>query len=168
MDDAARPAAIEEIRQAKAKYFRGVDTGDPELVRSILATDCVLDYRGCVTDPQTGHDFLPSMNVVLRGSAMWADGISGSGMVSVHHGHHGEVELTGDTTANAVWAMSDRLYLPPGAPYALITGFGYYHETYELQDGRWKIATLQLRRLRVEARAAVADRATDPSPLPVT
>jgi hypothetical protein len=61
-----RLSAIEEIKQAKARYFRGVDTSDGALVRGVLADDCVLDYMGCCTDPKTGQDFLPSMNVVMR------------------------------------------------------------------------------------------------------
>jgi hypothetical protein len=152
MDAPQRLAAVEAIRQAKAKYFRGVDTGDAELVRSILAEDCELDYRGCVTDPRSGVDLVPSMNVVLHGRASWR--AASSQVVSVHHGHQSEVEITGDTTARAVWAMSDRLFLPPGGPYAQIVGYGYYHETYELQDGVWKIKTLRITRLRVEGRPA--------------
>ena len=67
MTEAERLAAIETIRTAKARYFRGVDTGDDALVRSVLAEDCVLDHRGCCTDPVTGRDFMPAMNMVLRG-----------------------------------------------------------------------------------------------------
>jgi hypothetical protein len=46
MEEVERLAAIEAIKQVKARYFRGVDTGNGELVRLILAEDCVLDYRG--------------------------------------------------------------------------------------------------------------------------
>ena len=54
MTETERLAAIEEIRLVKARYWRGVDNQDDELVRSILAEDCVLDYMGCCTDPVTG------------------------------------------------------------------------------------------------------------------
>jgi SnoaL-like domain len=151
MNEIERLIAIEEIRQAKARYFRGVDTADGDLVRGVLAEDCVLDYRGCCTDPATGRDFLPAMNVVMRGSASWtSDGLSKAGIVSVHHSHNGEIAIAGDTTASAVWSMTDRLYMPPGAPYAVMTGFGYYHETYEKIAGAWKIKTLRISRIRVE------------------
>ena len=152
MNDIERQSAIEEIRQAKSRYFRGVDTGDGDLVRGVLAEDCVLDYMGCCTDPASGRDFLPSMNIVMRGRDNWvSDGLSKAGIVSVHHGHNGEVELTGDNSARAIWPMTDRLYMPAGAPYACMTGYGYYHETYEKVAGRWKIKTLRIQRLRVEA-----------------
>ena len=84
MTDVERLAAIEAIKQAKARYFRGVDTGDGDLVRDVLAEDCVLDYMGCCTDPTTGQDFLPAMNVVMQGAASWSsEGLRALGIVSV-------------------------------------------------------------------------------------
>lgn len=152
MNDIERLTAIEEIRQAKACYFRGVDTSDGELVRGILAEDCVLDYRGCCTDPKTGQDFLPAMNVVMRGAASWlSDGLASIGIVSVHQGHNCEITFTSETTADVIWSMTDRLFMPPGAPFSRMTGYGYYHETYEKTGGRWKIKTLRIVRLRVES-----------------
>lgn len=145
-------SAIEEIKQVKARYFRGVDTSDSELVRGILASDCVLDYRGCCTDPATRHDFLPAMNIVMRGRAEWpSQGMRDAGIVSVHQGHNCEITLTSDTTANVIWSMTDRLFMPAGAPFAVMIGYGYYHETYEKAAGAWSIKTLRIERLRVEA-----------------
>ena len=43
MNEIERLTAIEQIKQVKARYFRGVDSCDGELVRSLLAEDCVLD-----------------------------------------------------------------------------------------------------------------------------
>lgn len=73
------------------------------------------------------------------------------GIVSVYQGHHCEMELTSDTTAQAVWSMTDRLYMPESAPFSVMTGYGYYHETYEKMDATWKIKTLRLTRIRVAA-----------------
>lgn len=152
MNDVEQLHAIEAIKLVKARYFRGVDTGDAELVRSLLAEDCVLDYMGCCTDPATGRDFLPAMNVVMRGRASWSSkGLSAFGIVSTHHGHTGEITLTSDTTASAIWPMTDRLFMPPGSAYAVMRGYGYYHETYEKRDGAWLIKTLRIQRIRVEA-----------------
>jgi hypothetical protein len=152
MNDVEQLQAIEAIRQVKARYFRGVDTGDAALVRSVLAEDCVLDYMGCCTDPKSGRDFLPAMNIVMRGRAAWAAaGLQAAGIVGVHHSHNSEITLTGDTTASAIWSMTDRLYMPPGAPFMLMTGFGYYHETYVKTGEGWKIQTMRIQRIRVEA-----------------
>lgn len=152
MNNIERLTAIEEIKQLRAKYFRGVDSCDGDLVKSILAEDCVLDYRGCCTDPVTGKDFIPAMNVVLKGRDSWrSDGMSGLGIVSVHQGHQCEIELTSDTTANGIWSMTDRLYFPPGSSFSLMTGYGHYIETYEKVAGSWKLKTTHITRIRVES-----------------
>lgn len=152
MNEMDRLSAIEEIRQVKARYFRGVDLSDGDLVRGVLAEDCELDYRGCCTDPATGRDFLPAMNVIVRGRASWvADGLKRAGIVSVHQGHQAEIELTSEATARATWAMTDRLYMPANSPFAVMVGYGHYHETYEKSGGQWRIKTLRITRLRVEA-----------------
>ncbi len=144
--------AVEEIGRVKARYFRGVDTADTELVRGILAEDCVLDYRGCCTDPATGRDYFPEMNIVMNGAAAWSStGLRGMGIVSVHHSHNSEVAVTGETRATGIWSMTDRLFMPPGRGYAVMTGYGYYHESYEKIAGVWKIKTLRIERIRVEA-----------------
>jgi hypothetical protein len=152
MNELERLSAIEEIKQVKARYFRGVDTCDAGLARGTLAEDCVLDYTGCCTDPATGRDFLPAMNVVLRGLASWSsDGLGKSGIRSAHHGYNCDVTFTSDTSATVIWAMTDRLFMPSGAPYSQMTGYGYYHETYEKIGGSWKIKTLRMSRIRVES-----------------
>lgn len=152
MNAIERLSAIEEIKQLKARYFRGVDQSDGDLVRGVLAEDCVLDYIGCCVDPATGRDFIPAMNVVLRGRDSWvSDGMSKYGIVSVHQGHNFEVEFDSDTSARGIWSMTDRLYFPPGGNFSLMTGYGHYIETYEKIGDTWKLKTTRVTRIRVEA-----------------
>ena len=151
MTHAERLAAIEDIRDLKAKYWRGVDTFDGALVRSILAEDCVLDYMGCCTDPVTGTDHFPAMNMVMRGRDTWPLGDDGPpGHVTVHHGHQSEIALTGPDTATGIWAFTDRFFMPPAAPFSRLTGYGHYHDTYVRTGGRWLLASTRITRLRVE------------------
>lgn len=151
MNESERLSAIEDIRQLKAKYWRGVDGTDGELVRSILAEDCVLDYRGCCTDPVTGVDHMPMMNMVMTGRDSWQTGnLDAPRLVTVHQGHQSEIELTGDATARGIWSFSDRFFMPPGAPFERLVGYGYYHDTYEKAGGRWLLKTTRITRLRVE------------------
>lgn len=153
MNPIEKLTAIEEIKQAKANYFRGVDTGDTELVRGILADDCELDYNGCCTDPATKKDFMPAMNVIVRGSTAWqSGGFQAQGIASVHQGHNCEVIFTSDSSARVIWSMTDRLFMPTGAPFSVMTGYGYYHETYVKSDDTWKIKTLRIERIRVEVK----------------
>ena len=152
MIELERLSSIDTFRQLKAQYFRGVDTCDGDLVRSILAADCVLDYMGCCTDPATGTDYIPAMNVILRGRDSWvSDGMAKLGIVSVHQGHDFEVEFLNDTMAKGIWSMTDRLYFPQGGDFSLMTGYGHYHETYEKVGGAWQIKTMHITRIRVEA-----------------
>lgn len=151
MNEIERLSAIEQLKQLKAKYFRGVDTGDGDLIKGILAEDCVLDFVGCCTDPATGKDVIPAMNVVLRGRDSWvSDGMSRFGIVSVHQGHNFEVEFDSDTSARGIWSMTDRLYFPPGGDFALMTGYGHYIETYKKIGEVWKLKTTRITRIRVE------------------
>lgn len=143
--------AHEAIRQAKARYFRGVDTGDGALVRGVLAEDCTLDYTGCFVDPATGTDYFPALGLVLRGRSAWPDeGLAAHGITTVHQGYTCDIEITGQSSASVIWSMSDRLFMPPGGPFSLLQGWGHYHETYECTDGVWRIKTLRLTRLLVE------------------
>ena len=72
------------------------------------------------------------------------------GVVTTHHGHMSEIEITGPSTAKGVWSMEDHLLWPPGAPMQRLWGTGWYEEEYRREDGVWRIAKMKLRRLRVE------------------
>ena len=68
-------------------------------------------------------------------------------VITVHHGHMPEIELTSPTTAKGIWALEDQLWWPEGAPITHMHGFGHYHETYEKRDGGWRIKTMTITRL---------------------
>lgn len=151
MDVCAKLAAIEEIRQLKARYWRGVDDGDGELVRSILAEDCVLDYLGCCTDPVTGIDHMPAMNMVLKGRDSWPVGAPvGPRIVTVHQGNDPDITVEDESSAHGIWSFTDRFFFPPGGPFERLTGWGRYHDTYENRGDGWKLRTTRIERLRVE------------------
>lgn len=143
---------VEAIKQAKARYIRGVDEGDAALVRSILAEDCVLDYRGCFLDPASGQDFFPAMGIVLTGRTSFSSALVDLGIVSVHQVYTPEIELTGEDSATGVWPMTDRLWFPDTGEWEWreLTGYGHYRESYVRVDGAWLIRTTTVTRLRVE------------------
>lgn len=151
MDIWERLAAIEAIRQLKARYWRGVDDSDGELVRSVLAEDCVLDYMGCCTDPVTGVDHMPAMNMILRGRDSWPVGAPlGQKIVTVHQGNDPDIIVENESRARGVWSFTDRFFLPPGGPFERLTGWGRYRDTYENRGDGWKLKTTRIERLRVE------------------
>jgi uncharacterized protein (TIGR02246 family) len=138
---------IEEIKKLKARYFRTMDTKDWEAMASVFTDDVVIDMTGegaGVT--RSVAEFMPFLRSAI------------GEVVTVHHGHMPEIELTSPTTARGVWALEDQLWWPEGAPIRHMHGYGHYHETYEKTDAVWRIKTMALTRLHrvVEAPTAGA------------
>jgi uncharacterized protein (TIGR02246 family) len=138
---------VEAIKQLKARYFRTMDTKDWNAMRAVFSDDVVVDTTSSGGGVVSGAD---EFMAFLRG-------VIGD-VVTVHHGHMPEIELTSATSATGVWAMEDTLRWPDGTE---MHGYGHYHETYEKRDGTWRIAATTLTRLRVdmtEAREGPPDR----------
>jgi uncharacterized protein (TIGR02246 family) len=127
---------LEAIKQLKARYFRTMDTKDWEGMRAVFADDVVMDTTDSGGGVVSGADaFLAFLRKTLQD------------VVTVHHGHMPEIELTSSTTATGIWAMEDLLRWPNGTE---LRGYGHYHETYALIDGAWRIKTSRLTRLRMD------------------
>ena len=139
--DAGRLAAIEAIRQLKARYFRLMDAKQWDEWRDVFTDDLRMwatDDSG-IEEPTEGRDvFVEATSSFLRAA------------ISVHHGHMSEITVDGDT-ASGVWSMEDHLWWPPGEGPGHLWGTGWYEETYRRgDDGEWRIATMRLRRIRIE------------------
>jgi len=130
---------VEAIKQLKARYFRTMDTKDWSGMRAVFADDVVMDTASSGGGVVRGADeFLAFLEPTLRD------------VVTVHHGHMPEITLTSPTTATGIWSMEDMLRWPDGTE---MHGYGHYHETYEKNDGEWRIKTSTLTRLRVDFEA---------------
>lgn len=144
--DLERLIAIEEIKQLKARYFRSMDTKDWAGLTGVFAPDAELDMRGEAADKSKAASGLVSggeaVGAFIRNAV--------HDLVTVHHGHTPEIEITGETTARGIWAMEDVLRWPEGGPLQTLHGYGHYHETYRKVDGAWRIQTSRLSRLRVD------------------
>jgi len=127
---------IEAIRQLKARYFRLMDTKDWDGLAQVFTADVEIDVRGeggGVTT--TVAEYIPFLRTNIEH------------VITVHHGHMPEIELTSPTTAKGVWALEDQLWWPEGGPLKHMHGFGHYHETYEKTDDGWRIKTMTITRL---------------------
>ena len=136
MDRMAELVEIEEIKQLKARYFRLMDEKRWDEWAEVFAAD----FEGTIHGPHPvlhfhGRDDIVSQNRKILATAP-----------TVHHGHMPEIELTGATRAKGVWAMFDYVELPEFT----LRGYGHYREEYVKQDGRWKIARMELTRLRCD------------------
>jgi hypothetical protein len=143
MTDVERLLAVEEIKKLKARYYRCMDTKQWPGWQDVFTADAVMDVSeerlpgGAEATPITGRDKIISfVSKILEG------------VVTVHHGHMPEIEVTSDTTARGIWSMEDKLRWPDGKTN--MHGYGHYHETYEKVGGKWLIKTLKLTRLRVD------------------
>jgi hypothetical protein len=146
MNDVQRLLAIEAIKNTKARYFRCLDNKDAEGYAAVFAPDAQIDMRG---ESQDGSGLV----VGNRNIAAYVLN-SVAGIMTVHHGHAPEIEITSDTSARGIWAMEDKLWKQAGSsspvPFDAMHGYGHYHETYVLVDGQWLISTMTLKRLRVD------------------
>lgn len=146
MDTSERLMAIEEIKQAKAWYFYGLDHRDWGIWRDrVWTSDARLEV------PEAGIVVEPLETVIAWVAESTAD------QVSVHHGHMPIIEFVSDDEATVIWAMEDRLYRSERHPLAgdvrYLHGFGHYHETYVRTQAGWRLRSSRLTRLRVEERA---------------
>ncbi|MFN2377271.1 MAG: nuclear transport factor 2 family protein [Candidatus Binatia bacterium] len=58
-------------------------------------------------------------------------------VVSMHHGHHPEIEFTGADTARGTWYLEDKiLFLDANT---VLRGAAFYGDEYLRVDGQWRI-----------------------------
>lgn len=127
---------IEAIKQLKARYFRTMDTKDWRSMRLVFTDDAVIDTVDSGGPVISGADaFMAYLEPTL------------TGVVTVHHGHMPEIDITSEVSATGIWAMEDLLQFPDGTS---MRGYGHYHETYRKEGGAWRIASSKLTRLRVD------------------
>lgn len=127
---------IEQIKQLKARYFRLMDLKQWDGLADVFADDVEIDVTG--EGGGVSHsvaEYIP----FLRSSI--------EDVITVHHGHMPEIELTSDSAARGVWALEDQLWWPEGGPLKHMHGFGHYHETYEKTAAGWKIKSMTITRL---------------------
>ena len=107
MTDVERLIAVEEIKQLKARYYRCMDTKQWSGWEEVFTADATMDVSEEQPPGSTermpivkGRDnIIPFVSKVLEG------------VVTVHHGHMPEIEITSDTTARGIWSMEDKLQM---------------------------------------------------------
>ena len=123
---------IEAIKELKAKYWRCVDNK----LFDELAADC---FTGDGTFEVVGY------GVELQGRKAIAQFLSqsmGESVVSVHHGHNPEIEITSDTTAKGRWALYNPMHDVPAN--SAVTIWGFYEDEYSKEEGKWKMKSTRI------------------------
>lgn len=133
MDPLQELAEIEAIKQLKARYQRAVDTKDWDLMRDVLAPDAKSVYSD-------GKHAFEGRDAIIEFLAN-PHGLGNTDVVSMHHAHTPEIEITGETTAKGKWYLEDFVIsaLPSdGAPNGTVLhGTGIYIDQYVKIDGEW-------------------------------
>ncbi len=132
---------IEAIKALKARYFRTLDQQDWEAHAEVFTPDVQIDVRDDAgADATYGgtEEYLAMLRPFLEGA------------LTVHHGHTPEIELVDPDTATGIWAMEDHIWFPEATGFGKLWGSGWYEEQYRRGNGEWRIASMRLRRQRVE------------------
>jgi hypothetical protein len=128
----------EAIMELKAEFLRSVDQKDWVVVRGLLADGVMVDFS---VDGEGTFSDADSFVAALQQNA-----------VTVHQGHMPEINVSSPTYATGVWAIEDLRQVPNGSGGFLERhGYGHHFDSYTKDSGEWKIASITLSRLRVDA-----------------
>jgi hypothetical protein len=139
--------AIRAIEGTKARYCRLMDTKRWDDWGMLFTELASLDVSDDVT-PDMGPQIIHGRAAIVAQVRGVVDAAR-----TTHQVHSPEIALISPTTASGIWAMHDVVVWPEGAARPVpglnsLTGFGHYHETYVLEAGEWRIASLKLTRLQ--------------------
>jgi len=118
---------IEAIKQLKYRYFRALDCKQWDLLGDTLSEDASAAY-------DSGKYSFEGRDAIL---AFLRDALGSPRIVSMHHGHHPEIELTGESSARGTWYLQDMVIFRDAN--MVLHGAGFYGDEYVKLDGAWKI-----------------------------
>jgi hypothetical protein len=122
-----REEDLEAIRQLKYRYFRALDCKDWDALGATLAEDATTSYDS----GRYAFEGRPAILDFLRGA------LGSKRMISMHHGHHPEIEFTGEGSAHGTWYLEDKVYFLDAN--TVLRGAAFYKDEYVKVEGEWKI-----------------------------
>jgi len=117
---------VEAIKQLKYRYWRHLDLKQWDDLARCFAPDATVCYSSGkyeFTGVQAIMGFLSEALGTARGS------------VTIHQGHHPEIELLSDTTARGTWALYNYMFNLKENRGIRIGA--YYEDTYVKRSGAW-------------------------------
>lgn len=121
---------IEVIKKLKARYWRCVDRKLWEELAECFAEDATADYG-----PDIKLKGRQAIIEFLKAS------LGANNVVTSHIGHRPEIEITGESTATAMWWLNDYIIMQPNVKRR---GYAFYEDEYVKKDGRWKIKSTKV------------------------
>lgn len=122
---------IEAIKQLKYRYWRCLDLKLWDEIGACFAPRARVSYG----EGRYSFEGVDAIVKFLRESLARE-----RGSVTVHHGHHPEIRLTGETTAEATWALYN--YMFNDREDRGIRIGAYYHDECVKLGGEWKFTSI--------------------------
>lgn len=145
MNDLERLMEIERIKQLKYRYFRHLDLKEWDALEALFTADATSSYG----DGKFAYSGREKIMEFLRGA------LGRPTILTAHHGHHPEIELTGPETARGTWALGDQVIdLEHGF---VLRGAAFYEDEYRKESGEWRLAATGYRRTYEEMEPRRAD-----------
>jgi hypothetical protein len=118
---------IEAIKRLKYRYWRHLDMKQWDELTTCFVEDASVSYG----EGKYSFDGVAAIMGFLR------DALSVErGAITIHHGHHPEIELTSATTATGTWALYNYMFNLQQNRGVRIGSF--YHDDYVKVGGQWK------------------------------
>ena len=127
---------IEAIKQLKYRYWRHLDLKQWDQLGQCFVPDATVCYS-------SGKYEFTGVESIMRFLSQALGEERGS--VTIHHGHHPEIELLGDTTARGTWALYNYMFNVKENRGIRIGA--YYDDSYVKRDGAWKFQHIGYRYL---------------------
>jgi len=130
---------IEAIKRLKAQYWRSQDQKRPDELAECFCKDALMDF-------DTEGVFRGVETII----SSYKDSLLQKHLLTTHHGHSPEINITSDTTATGKWAL--RFERINTLKNTVTQAAGFYEDEYAKEDGHWRIrvsrfSTLFTRRL---------------------
>jgi hypothetical protein len=140
--DVQQLSDLYEIQRLKARYFRFMDLKMWDQFKDVFTED----FELFVEDTNVPVATTPS--IVGRDALIRYLSSYDPPRITIHQGHMPEIDFVDADHATGIWAMYDWVD-DPGRRDAH-HGYGHYHEQYvRCPDGRWRISSTHLTRIRV-------------------
>jgi len=137
--------AFDQVRAAKARYCRYVDTKQWDAFGQLFTADP--DIR--IYD--TANQLMVTFDRRDMFVAACADYLTGA--QSIHQVHNEELTQVSETEVHAIWSMEDYILFPAADADprpARHHGYGHYHETWVFSESAWRLASMTLHRTILE------------------
>jgi bile-acid 7alpha-dehydratase len=118
---------IEAIKRLKYRYWRHLDLKQWDELATCFTKDASVSYGGGKYTFQ-GLDAIMNFLRTSLGRE--------TGAVTIHQGHHPEIDLTSATTARGSWALYNYMFNEKQNRGIRIGA--YYHDDYVKLGGEWK------------------------------